>query len=56
MTDVDKIAIAIALVIIFTAAEFALGIFFRRLTDVERQSLPNSGSLAKMKPIGFVHF
>ncbi len=54
MTDVDKIALAIALVIIFAAAAFVLGIFVRRVADVERRS--PFGSRSEMRPIGFVHF
>jgi hypothetical protein len=49
--DLDEIVVGIALVIILAAAAFALGIFFKRLTDAERPSLLKSSG-----PIGFVHF
>jgi uncharacterized membrane protein YhaH (DUF805 family) len=54
MTDADKIAFAVALVVVLVAAAFALGIFFRRLTDVGRPMLLKSS--AAIGPIGFVHF
>jgi len=47
MTDADKIALTVALVVILAAAAFALGIV-RRLTPLE-------GSTA-MRPIGFMRF
>jgi hypothetical protein len=55
LTDVERVAVALAIVIIF-----ALGILFlkrltaaeRRLTDAERQSLPDT----KKEPIGFLRF
>ena len=50
--DADKFALAIALIIIFVAAAFALGICFRRLTEAGHKVLPDSG----IGPIGFVHF
>ena len=50
--DADKLALAIALIIIFIAAAFALGISLRRLTDAGRKLLPAS----EIGPIGFVHF
>ena len=54
MTDSDKIALATALVVILAAAAFALGIFYRRLTDAGRPLL--LGSPTAIGPIGFVHF
>lgn len=54
MTDADKIALAVALVVILTAAAFALGIFLRRLTEGGRPALLQSP--AAIGPIGFVHF
>jgi hypothetical protein len=54
MTDADKIALAVALVIIFAAVAFALGILVRRLTDAGRPSFLESPTA--IGPIGFVHF
>jgi hypothetical protein len=62
LTDVERIAVAIALVIVFalcvlslrrmTDAERRLADAERRLTNAERQSLPDSNK----QPIGFWHF
>jgi len=50
--DVDKIAIAMALLIVLVAAAFVLGISLRSLTAARRKLLPDGGTA----PIGFVHF
>lgn len=54
MIDGDKIVFTIALVVMLTAAAFALGIFFRRLTDAGRPLLLQRPT--SIAPIGFVHF
>jgi len=54
MTDVEKISLAITLVIIFTVAAFALGFVLTRLAPAERKSLLESPPA--IGPIGFVHF
>jgi hypothetical protein len=54
ITDAERIALVVALVVILVAAAFALNILFRRL--------PNAGQVSLMEgptpigPIGFVHF
>ena len=62
LTDVERIAVAIALMIVFalcalffrrmTDAEHRLADAERRLTDAERQSLPDSDK----RQFGFLHF
>jgi hypothetical protein len=54
LTDADKIAFAVALVVILAVAAFALGILFKRLTDARRSTLHESP--IAIGPIGFVHF
>lgn len=54
MTDANEIALAVVLVVLLTATAFALGVFFRRLTDAGQPMLPEN--LTAVGPIGFVHF
>lgn len=52
LTDAEKIALAVALVVILAAAAFALSILYRRLAA--RPSLLQIAN--PIGPIGFVHF
>jgi hypothetical protein len=56
MTEMDKIVVTVVIVLVFAAAAFGLGVFFRRVADAGHQLFVSNEGTTKMGPIGFLHF